>query len=172
MDLGSSVCTPRSPRCPACPLESLCLARARGTTDQRPGRRPARKRPHHDIAVGIVWRDGQILIAKRRPEGLLGGLWELPGGKAEPGESLKAALTREVGEELDIEVEPDEKIATVDHAYSHFEITLHAFHCRYLAGTPKPLGCQEFAWVRPNDLDHYAFPAANRRVLARLAEHG
>ncbi|UCC48669.1 MAG: A/G-specific adenine glycosylase, partial [Gemmatimonadota bacterium] len=172
MDLGSSVCTPRSPRCPACPLESLCLARARGTTDQRPGRRPPRKRPHHDIAVGVVWRDGQILIAKRRPEGLLGGLWELPGGKAEPGESLKAALAREVGEELDIEVEPDEKIATVDHAYSHFEITLHAFHCRYLAGTPKPLGCQEFAWVRPNELDHYAFPAANRRVLARLAEHG
>jgi A/G-specific adenine glycosylase len=172
MDLGSSVCSPRSPRCPACPLESLCLARARGTTDQRPGRQPARKRPHYDIAVGVVWRDGQILIAKRRTEGLLGGLWELPGGKPEPGESLKAALVREVGEELDIEVEPGEKIATVDHAYSHFEITLHAFHCRYLTGSPKPLGCQEYAWVQPDELDRYAFPAANRRVLARLAEHG
>jgi A/G-specific adenine glycosylase len=165
MDLGSSLCSPRTARCEDCPLENLCLARARGTVEQRPGRRPAKKRPHHDIAVGIVWRDDQILIAKRKPEGLLGGLWEFPGGKAEPGESLQAAVVREVAEELGIEVEPGEKIAAVEHAYSHFEITLHAFHCRYRTGTPAPLGCQDYAWVKPGELDQYAFPAANRRVL-------
>jgi A/G-specific adenine glycosylase len=168
MDLGSAICAPRSPRCDACPIESDCLARANGTAAERPGRRPAKKRPHYDIAVGVVWRGEEILIAKRPPEGLLGGLWEFPGGKLEPGESLEAAVVREVGEEVGVEVEPGAKIAAVDHAYSHFEITLHAFHCRYRSGTPRPLACQEVTWVRPEELDRYAFPAANRRVLEQL----
>jgi A/G-specific adenine glycosylase len=168
MDLGSAICKPRSPRCDACPIESACLARANGTATDRPGRRPAKKRPHYDIAVGVVWRGEEILIAKRPPEGLLGGLWEFPGGKPEPGESLEAAVVREVGEEVGVKVEPGAKIAVVEHAYSHFEITLHAFHCRYRTGTPRPLGCQEVTWVRPEELERYAFPAANRRVLAQL----
>ncbi len=118
--------------------------------------------------MGVVWRGDEILIAKRPPAGLLGGLWEFPGGKPQAGESLAAAVVREVGEELGIEVEAGAKIAEVDHAYSHFEITLHAFHCRYLTGTPKPLGCEEYAWVAPAELDRYAFPAANRRLLDAL----
>ncbi|UCF19411.1 MAG: A/G-specific adenine glycosylase [Gemmatimonadota bacterium] len=170
MDLGSGLCTPRSPRCEVCPLEGLCLARSRGTVDARPGGRPRRGRPHHDIAAGVIWHDGKVLIAKRRPEGLLGGLWEFPGGKAEPGESLEAAVVREVAEELGVEVEPVERIVAVPHAYSHFEITLHAFACRYLGGAPRALGCEEFAWVEPDDLDRYAFPAANKRVLERIRE--
>ena len=168
MDLGARLCRPRTPRCSDCPLARSCRARKHSTIDQRPGRRPTRERPHYDIAVGVIWRDDRILIAKRPPEGLLGGLWEFPGGKPEPGESLEAAVVREVGEELDIDVEPGVKIAAVDHAYSHFAITLHAFHCRYRSGTPRPIGCQEIAWVRRDELDRYAFPAANRRVLERL----
>jgi A/G-specific adenine glycosylase len=168
MDLGAGSCIPRSPRCSECPLENLCRARAEGTVEERPGRRPRRKRPHYDVAVGVVWRDDHILIAKRPAKGLLGGLWEFPGGKPETGESLEEAVVREIGEELAVEVEPGEKIAAVNHAYSHFEITLHAYHCRYRTGTPRPIGCQEFAWVKPEQLDRYAFPAANRRVLERL----
>lgn len=168
MDLGARLCKPRAPLCARCPLARSCRARKRGTIGERPGRRPRRERPHYDIAVGVVWRDDRILIAKRPPEGLLGGLWEFPGGKREPGESLEATVVREVSEELDIDVEPGAKIAAVDHAYSHFEITLHAYHCRYRTGTPRPLGCQEIAWVKPDELDRYAFPAANRRVLEHL----
>jgi A/G-specific adenine glycosylase len=168
MDLGATLCTPRSPRCGDCPLRSDCLALARGTAAERPGRRASRRRPHHDIAAGVVWRDGAVLIAKRRPEGLLGGLWEFPGGKVEPGEALDAAVVREVAEEVGIAVEPGAKIAEVSHAYSHFEITLHVYECRYVSGRPRPLGCQEIRWVRPEELDRYAFPAANRRVLDEL----
>ncbi len=168
MDLGADVCVPRSPRCPECPLENLCQARAAGTVAERPGRRPARKRPHYDIAVGVVWRDGRILIAKRKPDGLLGGLWEFPGGKSEPDEPFETAVVREVAEELGVLVEPGEKIAAVDHAYSHFAITLHAYHCHYRGGTPAALGCADFAWVKPDELERYAFPAANRRVLELL----
>ncbi len=172
MDLGSAICLPHAPRCDACPIESDCLARANGTAEDRPGRRPKKKRPHYDIVVGVIWRGDEILIAKRPPDGLLGGLWEFPGGKPEPGESLEAAVVREVGEEVGVEIEPEAKIAAVGHAYSHFEITLHAFHCRYRTGTPRPLACQEVAWVRPGDLDRYAFPAANRRVLTQLSQTG
>ncbi|KPK62013.1 MAG: hypothetical protein AMS21_08390, partial [Gemmatimonas sp. SG8_38_2] len=123
----------------------------------------------HEIAVGVIWREEEIIIAKRPAEGLLGGLWEFPGGKRERGESLEATVVREVNEELGIEVEPDTKIAAIDHAYSHFDITLHAYHCRYGSGTPMALGCQEYAWVRPGELDRYAFPAANRKLLKLLA---
>jgi len=169
MDLGATICTPRSPDCPNCPLETRCLARRAGTIALRPKRQPARKRPHYDIAVGVIWRDDEILIAKRLTEGLLGGLWEFPGGKRERGESLEATVVREVNDELGIEVEPGAKIAAIDHAYSHFKVTLHAYHCRYRSGTPKPLGCQEHAWVKPDELDRYAFPTANRKLLDLLA---
>ncbi len=169
MDLGATICTPRAPECPSCPLETACLARRRDTVALRPKRQPARTRPHYDIAVGVIWRADEVLIAKRPPEGLLGGLWEFPGGKREPGETLEVTLAREVNEELGIEIDPGEKIAAIDHAYSHFQITLHAYHCRYRSGRPKPLGCQEYAWVRLGDLDRYAFPAANRKLLEQIA---
>ena len=172
MDLGSTVCTARSPGCERCPIASHCLARDRGTQSERPLPRRSGERPHYEIAVGVVWRNEEILIAKRNPEGLLGGLWEFPGGKRRADESLEAAVVREVGEELGVEVQAGEKIAEVEHAYSHFSITMHAYHCRYETGTPEPLGCQDYAWVRPQDLDRYAFPAANRRVLQHLFEAG
>ena len=170
MDLGARICTPRRPRCAECPVEEICQARARDTVHLRPGRRPRRKRPHYDVAVGVIWDGGRLLIAKRHPEGLLGGLWEFPGGKPEPGERLEDTVAREVAEEVGIEVEIGDRIASIDHAYSHFEITLHAYHCRYLGGTPEPLGCADLAWVAPDRLDDYAFPAANRRILERLTE--
>lgn len=170
MDLGATVCVPRAPLCPECPLEEFCLARANGTAAERPAPRKSRPRPHYEIAVGVIWRDGRILIAKRPPEGLLGGLWEFPGGKREPGEELEATLVREVREELGLEVEPGSKIAVVDHAYTHFEITLHAFHCRHRAGRPEPRAAEDVAWVRPDELETYAFPAANRRIIEALEE--
>ncbi len=78
-------------------------------------------------------------------------------------------MVREVREELGVDVEPRDEIAAIKHSYSHFSITLHAFNCRYLAGEPKALGCQEFAWVKPEDLAHFAFPAANRRLIEKIA---
>lgn len=119
-------------------------------------------------AAAIVWRRGRILIDRRPEEGLLGGLWEFPGGKVTPGETPASAARREVREELGIRVGPCRELATLRHAYSHFRITLHAFQCRYLSGRTRAIGCGDFRWVRPEDLDDYAFPAANRRIIERL----
>ncbi len=170
MDLGATVCVPREPLCPQCPLRRLCDARRQGRTHELP-RKPARKKtPHYDIAAAVVWKGDRVLIARRRPQGLLGGLWEFPGGKREPGESLAAAARRETREETGLDVEIGEEIVVVKHAYSHFRITLHAFGARWLAGDARPIECDAVRWVHPSDLRRYAFPAANQKILLALVE--
>jgi len=170
MDLGALICTPRHPACPACPWVENCLARQRGLQDELPIRSPSRPLPHYDVAAAVIWREGKILIAQRPPSGLLGGLWEFPGGKRLADESLKDCAAREVREELLIEIEVGPLLARIDHAYTHFRITLHAFTCRYEGGEPRAIGCTAWRWVRPEKLDQYAFPAANRRIIDQLRQ--
>ncbi|HOF18228.1 MAG TPA: A/G-specific adenine glycosylase [Phycisphaerae bacterium] len=170
MDLGATVCTPRNPRCGACPLATPCRARAAGVQEQLPRKASRKPLPHHTVVCAIVRRRGRILLGRRREEGLLGGLWEFPGGKVEPGESLPQALAREVREEVGLDIRVGERLAVVEHAYTHFRITLHAFDCRADNGRARALGCQRVRWVRPNELDQYAFPRANRRILQAITE--
>ncbi|HSM08816.1 MAG TPA: NUDIX domain-containing protein [Gemmatimonadota bacterium] len=169
MDLGGAVCVPRTPRCDACPLAEHCLAFARGTVADRPPRRTKDPSPHHDIGVALVWRDdGRLLIQRRPLEGLLGGLWEFPGGKVEPGEDAAQAAVRETREETGLEVRVTGSAGRVDHAYSHFRITLHAFHAELAGGELRTGGAGPHAWVAPEALPDYAFPTANRRIIDGL----
>ena len=170
MELGALVCRPQGPTCLLCPLRSLCQAQASGDPTALPVKAPKKTLPHYHICVGIIWKDHQVLIALRPLEGLLGGLWEFPGGKLEEGESLEACVVREVREELGIEVKVDKPFRVVRHAYTHFRITLHSFHCTYLSGDPKPLGCIDWKWVSPDDLPRYAFPKANKKILEKLLD--
>lgn len=166
MELGSTVCTPRRPRCSVCPVAGLCEAQRRGDPEALPIGSPKRTRPHHEVAVGLIWKDGELLLAKRPSKGLLGGLWELPGGKRRPSEALPECVRREVREELGIEVEVDEELTVVRHGYSHLSVTIHAFRCRWRAGAPQALGCQEWVWAKPRELSRYAFPRATQKILA------
>ena len=102
MEIGAEVCTPRNPQCEDCPLSRACQAKRHGEQLSLPTRSPRKPLPSHTVVVGVIYKAGRILIDKRKPEGLLGGLWEFPGGKKESGESLEAALLREVQEELAI----------------------------------------------------------------------
>ncbi|MFP4052247.1 MAG: A/G-specific adenine glycosylase [Phycisphaerae bacterium] len=170
MDLGATVCVPREPLCPRCPLRRLCDARRQHRTHQLPRKTPSRQTPHYEIAAAVVYKDDRVLIARRRPEGLLGGLWEFPGGKREAGETLTDTARRETREETGIDIEVGGEITVVKHAYSHFRITLHAFRARWLAGEPQALQCDAVRWVRPADLNRYAFPAANQKILQALAD--
>ena len=168
MDLGATLCSPRKPQCGVCPLAGHCQARERGLQDRLPVRRVKPPIPHYDIAAGVVRHAGRILIARRRKDAMLGGLWELPGGKVEPGETPSQAAAREIREEVGVDAAVGEQIATVNHAYSHFRITLHVFDCRLIAGRATAIGCAAVRWVRPDELDDYAFPRANRRVIDLL----
>ena len=165
MELGATLCQRQRPDCSACPLAKLCLAHEHQEQDQLPRRAPKKSVPHKIVAIGIIVHQGKILIDKRRPEGLLGGLWEFPGGKPEVGESLEVALKREVKEELNINIKVGRRLTTVRHAYSHFTVELHAFRCRYLSGTPKCLACTDFKWISPQQLNRYAFPGANKKIF-------
>ncbi len=168
MDLGAMVCTPRAPQCQACPLEGVCRAHQAGRERDYPRRVGRRAIPHYDVAAAVVQRRGRILIDRRKAQGLLGGLWELPGGKVAPGETPAAAARREVAEELGIRIRVLGLLATVRHAYSHFRVTLHAFDCRYVSGRCRAIGCEAFRWVRPGELGRYAFPAVNLKLFAAL----
>lgn len=176
MELGQTICLPAAPRCLLCPLSACCLARARGTQAERPVR-PARKQtPHYDVVAAIIWEDGRparagrFLIAQRPLDGLLGGLWEFPGGKQEPGEELPETLRREIAEELGIGVEPGAFLTAIDHAYTHFRITLHAIHAAYRGGAPQHLGVIDHAWVTLDDLDRYPFAVTDLKIIAALRD--
>lgn len=165
MELGAEVCTPRNPACPSCPLQEYCLAHARGTVAERPVRKKKAPVPHKEIVVGVIERRGRFLIGQRPAEGLLGGLWEFPGGKIEAGETHGAALAREIREELGLRAKVGEKIAEVTHAYSHFKVTLHVYRCAAPTGAPKPRVHTQLKWVRKAEFARYAFPKANHKFL-------
>ena len=174
MELGQQLCTPTKPACLLCPLAAHCLARQHGTQLERPVQPPRKNTPHYDVVAGVIWQDGQIganerfLIAQRPLNGLLGGLWEFPGGKQEPAESLPAALQREILEELAIEIAVGDHLTSIKHAYTHFRITLHAFHAIHLSGQPQHLGVANHAWVTLADLDNYAFAVTDQKIIAAL----
>lgn len=171
MELGRVICKPRNPECNKCPLQQHCLAYAHGTQLQRPVKKSKPATPHYDVTAGMIWNEnGQLLIAQRPLDGLLGGLWEFPGGKVETGETLTECLQRELREELGIEVEVDELFTTVQHGFTHFKITLHAFTCHYVSGEPQSIGVKDWTWVKPDELAQYSFGKADREVIRALVE--
>ncbi len=171
MDLGSTVCTPRHPACGRCPWRGPCAAYAAGDPAQYPVKDAPRAVPHQVIGVGVVLDGaGRVLIDQRLNGGLLGGLWEFPGGKQEEGEPIAATIARELAEELAIEVEVGEQLIVLDHAYSHKKLRFVVHLCRWLGGEPQPLACQQVLWVEPAGLDAYPFPAANARIIAALRQ--
>ncbi len=169
MELGSQVCTPKRPQCAICPVQDHCIAQAQATPELYPTPKKKEPTPHYDVAVAVL-RDAsnRIFIQQRAPKGLLGGLWELPGGKANSGESGPQTCVRELQEELGVQVSVGELVGVVKHAYSHFKITLRAYECTVLDGIPVSTEGLITTWVEPDELGKFAFPRANRRILDLL----
>lgn len=168
MELGATLCTPNNPQCLLCPVKQWCDAAKAGTQHERPVKVAKAPTPHFHIGAAVIWHEGRILIQQRPQKGLLGGLWEFPGGKQEAGETLEETVHRELQEELGITVTVGDKIATVKHAYSHFKITLHAYHTQWVSGDPTPKCADAMAWVLPSELRQYAYPKANLKVIDAL----
>jgi len=173
MELGARICTPRKPLCETCPVGATCRARAElDDPTALPYKAPKKKKPHYQVAAGVISKGSQLLIAQRPAEGMLGGLWEFPGGKQEEGETLEECLVREIHEELGIEIETVARLTSVDHAFSHFSITLHAIAARYISGEPQTLGCADWKWIAPEELDEFALPRADRLIVEFLRRDG
>jgi len=171
MELGATVCLPSgAPRCDVCPMRKVCAGR--GSPELYPVKK--KKAPVPTVVVGAaVIRDrrGRVLIAQRKPEGLLGGLWEFPGGKLERGETLEECVAREILEELGVVIEVGEKRQVVHHVFSHFKLEMHVFDCRLVKGRPRAIDCQAVAWVdgSAQSFDAYAFGKADLQVISEMA---
>lgn len=127
------------------------------------------EKPHFEVTAALIWREGKVLIAKRKEGTHLAGYWEFPGGKREQGESLEACLEREVLEELGIAVRAGKILTRVDYDYGSKAIRLHVFDCTLLYGDPKAIECQEVQWVAPCELERFVFPPADAEVIKVLS---
>jgi A/G-specific adenine glycosylase len=172
MDHGSSICTPQRPACLICPIAAWCEARALGVQEERPVLDAKPVVPHYTVTAAILTRGDEILIARRPSTGLLGGMWEFPGGKLEEGETLQEALRREIREELGVDIQVGEPAGIYRHGYTHFKVTLHAFCCALNGGEPQALSASEIRWVRREALGQYPMGKIDRQIARRLHEPG
>ena len=168
MELGATLCKPKNPECAICPLESFCIAHRSGNVDAYPKRVKMKSVPEYMIVAGIVHKNSRVLITRRKPKGLLGGLWEFPGGKILSGEKAEAACIREIKEEVNLVVEVDRHLTRVKHAYTHFRIVMDIFICRFVSGRVRLNGPTDYRWLKLHELDQYPFPRANRKFIPLL----
>ena len=129
-------------------------------------------RPVVRVAVGIVIEadaDGwSVLITRRRDGAVLGGFWELPGGKIRPDETPAQCVARELMEEVALVVEPVRALSTVAHDYDHARVVLHPWVCARRGGEVEHREVAEHRWVRPELLSSYAFPPANEQIMTEI----
>ena len=170
MELGATVCLPQAPKCLLCPVQTLCQARLQGIERSLPARPVKKALPHYDVTAAVIWKNDQVLIAQRPAVGMLGGLWEFPGGKQEAAETLAECLRREIREELGLEIEVNQLITTVKHSYTHFKITLYAFDCQLIGGQPQALGVADWRWVTLAEIEAFPFPRTDLKIIAALRQ--
>ncbi len=171
MELGALICKPKAPLCETCPVQLFCEAYETGTVPAYPRKTARRPTPLYHIAVGVVIKNGRILITRRKTDGLLGGLWEFPGGKIKKGEKAKSACIREIKEEVNLTIKKVEHLAQVKHAYTHFKIIMDVFCCEYLAGRVKRNGPVDHRWIKMRAIDRYPLPKANHKFLPQLKKY-
>ncbi|MCF7847929.1 MAG: A/G-specific adenine glycosylase [Kiritimatiellales bacterium] len=169
MELGATVCVPRNPNCPACPLARVCLAKKSARPEDYPVKAPKKKVPHIIVGAAVIGnRKGEVLIAQRKIDDMLGGLWEFPGGKQEPGETIQECIVREIKEELGVNIQTGDFLLTVKHAYSHFTMDLHTYRARIVSGRPRPLDCAGYKWVEVSGLREYPYSKADLKIIDKL----
>jgi len=169
MDLGATICTPTSPDCPNCPVANFCQAYALDIQEQRPVTKPKAPLPHYTVTAAVIRNHDKVFIAQRPAKGLLGNMWEFPGGKIDPGESLQACLKREICEELNAEITVGALFGIYEHAYTHFKITLHAFECQFVAGeNPIAQEHNNIRWTKLAELDDYPMAKIDRQIAQQL----
>ena len=165
MDLGREICKPQNPQCDDCPINSYCIANHTNRTNHFPVIIKKKTVPHYQISVGLIWHKNRFIISQRNTNKLLGGLWELPGGKRKNTETALQCLKREIKEELDIEIMKIQLIGMIKHQYSHMKLSITLFECKYKSGDAKPLASQKIKWINYNHKKEFAFPRATHKLF-------
>jgi A/G-specific adenine glycosylase len=173
MDLGSLICISKNPLCSICPVLNHCRAFGLTLQHRLPVAGKRNSLPHKNAAAAILWNSqNRVLVVQRSAKGLLGSLWKFPGGFLHDGEALPDGLRRTVHEELGLEIQVHDLISSVKHAYTHFRMTLHFFHCTHNGAEPFAPSCQNQQWATPDDFAKLPFSRADRKVIAAIShEH-
>jgi A/G-specific adenine glycosylase len=165
MELGAMICKPTQPICADCPVQKFCRSLKEGAAKKYPNRLASKPVPEHHVAAAIVRKKGRLLITQRKLEGLLGGLWEFPGGKVMKKETSENACIREVKEETNLKIKVDAHLTQVRHAYTHFKIKMDVYLCTYMSGNIKLNGPVDSKWIFPSKIKDYPFPKANHKFF-------
>jgi A/G-specific adenine glycosylase len=165
MDLGAPLCRPKNPYCKRCRLDDLCLARLQGIENNVPMMLKKRPLPHRNATAAVLRKGKKVLFVQRPSKGLLGGLWAFPGGFTEPEETLQASLVRHVLKGVGLTIDVGKELASVDHAYTHFRVTTHAFICRPVNGAGPVQGVDRWRWLDAGEIREVAFSKMDRRIL-------
>jgi len=161
MDLGATICIPKNPRCLLCPLMKICESRKNGTQDVRPVLKPKKAVPRHVYVAAVIVQRGRVLLAQRPSKGLLGGMWEFPNSRvnADPAKEL----IKVINAAYKLRVEKKDALGVIQHAYTHFKVTVHVFRCDC---DPIPKN-KSLKWVRVSELNNYPMGKVDRQI-ARL----
>jgi A/G-specific adenine glycosylase len=164
MELGALICTPRQPRCPACPLKRHCVARRNGCVDRLPNLQSRVAPTSRRFAAFVVENSGTFLV-RQRPGGVVNAhMWEFPNAElSEAGENLAEVARRT----LSLTPQTLKELCTVRHSITRYRITLNAFAVR--AADDSMDSVVEGRWLTLRDLQNLPFPSAHRKVLQHLA---
>jgi A/G-specific adenine glycosylase len=192
MDLGATICLPKNPRCLICPVMKMCKARINGTQNQRPVMKPKRDVPHYIHAAGVVVRRigreaspkgdnppyEEVLLAQRPAKGLLAGMWEFPNGRVNGDPVKELAKTLKKGYNIKLRAERSEPtserrrsatlLTTVQHAYSHFKVTVYAFQCELKSASQN----ENLRWIPIKELEDYPMGKIDRQIAKMIAKLG
>jgi A/G-specific adenine glycosylase len=168
MELGATLCLPRNPKCADCPLSKECESFQRGAQNELPIKAKKPQVPHYQVAAAVIVKGKKVLIDKRLSSGLLGGLWEFPGGKVEAGETLTEALEREIREELGVAIKVGRELNSYRHAYTHFKVSVHTFQAVISEGKPRALQSEEIKWADICRLGEYPMGKVDRLISIEL----
>ena len=170
MELGAIICRPKNPKCQECPITCFCGSFRTSQQNKYPITVKSKSTPEYHIAVGIIHNNGHILITQRQLKGLLGGLWEFPGGRVKQGENAEQACIRKVKEKINLDVEITGFLTRINHAYTHFKIVMDVFDCGIQSGKVTLNGPADYRWIDIAEIDHFPFHAANHKFIPLLKE--
>ncbi|MBW2271476.1 MAG: A/G-specific adenine glycosylase [Deltaproteobacteria bacterium] len=170
MELGATTCTPRRPLCLACPLQRSCDARSAGDAEELPKKTRKPKVKRVEGVAAWLERRGKVLAVRRPEGGLLGGLWELPGGDVEKGEGAEVCLRRQIGERLGLEIGSVVHVGEVEHLFTHRRLRLRVFRCHADAGRVRRTDYADHRWLAPSRLAELPHGGPTRKALALLGE--
>jgi A/G-specific adenine glycosylase len=166
MELGARVCIPRAPRCDQCPVSRFCDARAAGDAESLPLRAPKRAPRIVYAVAALVLRGDKALAVQRPAKGLLGGLWELPGGEAPVRRRGPATVAELLRARTGIAVEGIERLGDVEHVFTHRTLHLRVFSGTAAGGRVRLDGWDRHRWLAPNDFDQVPCGNLTKKALA------